>query len=231
MSIQESNIAIDEITDAAVADYLRENPGFFTSHTSLLGKLEIPHPTKGAVSLIEYQVKVLREKNERLNKKLKEMFGAARGNDKLNDRMFHLAGALIRVTSLDDTLLVIEESMYDDFEADAVAIKFFDPRNIAPESCKEYVIKKDEPRMATFENLFRAKRPLCGQLKPSQLDYLFAKQAKHIHSTALIPIGRKCEYGFVAIGSRDRKRFIPSKDITFLLHLSELLGSALQGKV
>ena len=231
MSIQKNDIALDEVSEEAVVDFLRANPGFFTEHTSLLATLDIPHPTGGAVSLIEYQVKVLRNKNEKLNQQLKEMISAARNNDKINDRMFHLAGALIRVSSLDDTLMVIEESMYDDFEADAVSIRFFDPGNKAPLNYADAAITRDDPRLAAFDSFFKAKRPLCGRLAAPQLEFLFAKQAPTIQSTALIPIGRRAEYGFVAIGSRDRRRFSASKDASYLVILSELLGSALQDKL
>jgi len=231
MSIQENNITLDEVTEESVVDFLRANPKFFAKHSSLLATLNIPHPVGDAVSLIEYQVKILRNKNEKLNSKLKEMITAARNNDKINDRMFHLCGALIRVTSLDDTLMVIEESMYDDFEADAVSIRFFDPNNKAPINYSDSIITKNDPRIVAFDNLFKVKRPLCGHLKSSQLDFLFGKQAQNVHSTALVPIGRRCDHGFIAIGSRDRKRFSTNKDTSFLTNLSELLGSALQGKL
>ena len=231
MNIQENKVEIEDITDKDVLDYLRSNPDFFHENSSLLGALDIPHPVNGAISLIERQVRVLREKNNKLNRKLKEVIGNARINDKLNERMFHLAGALIRVTSLEDTLMVIEESMYDDFEADAVAIKLYDPDMKLPVSHSQSVLLQNEAILSSFGKVIKARKPYCGSLKTLQLEFLFGKKGASIMSSALLPVGYKFEYGFVAIGSQDRKRFHQSKDTSFLSHLSELLGSALQGKI
>lgn len=231
MNIQESNLALEEITDKDVSDYLRDNPDFFLENSSLLSTLEIPHPVNGAISLIEHQVRVLRAKNDKLNRKLKEMIGNARINDKLNERMFHLAGALIRVSTLEDTLMVIEESMYDDFEADAVAIKLYDPEMKLPVSHSQSVLLQNEAILSSFGKVIKSRKPYCGSLKSLQLEFLFGSKGQSIYSNALLPVGHKFEYGFVAIGSKDRKRFHQSKDVSFLAHLSELLGSALQGKI
>ncbi|VAW79188.1 hypothetical protein MNBD_GAMMA12-416 [hydrothermal vent metagenome] len=231
MNIQENKIEVEEITDKNVINYLRTNPDFFLDNTSLLANLEVPHPVNGAISLIEHQVRVLRAKNAKLNQKLKEMIGNARINDKLNERMFHLAGALIRVTNLEDTLMVIEESMYDDFEADAVAIKLYDPDMKLPISHNQSLLIQNEAILSSFGKVIKSRKPYCGSLKNLQLEFLFGKKGKKILSNALLPVGHKFEYGFVAIGSQDRKRFHQSKDTSFLAHLSELLGSALQGKI
>jgi len=231
MNIQESKVEIEDITDKEVVDYLRSNPEFFLENSSLLAALEVPHPVNGAISLIEHQVRVLRAKNDKLNRKLKEMIGNARINDRLNERMFHLAGALIRVSSLEDTLLVIEESMYDDFEADAVAIKLYDPSEKLPVSHSQSVLLQNEAILSSFGKVIKSRKPYCGSLKSLQLEFLFGNKGQSIFSSALLPVGHKFEYGFVALGSQDRKRFHQSKDTSFLAHLAELLGSALQGKL
>ncbi len=231
MNIQESKVEVEEITEKDILEYLRDNPEFFLENTSLLTTLEVPHPVSGAISLIEHQVRVLRAKNDKLNRKLREIIGNARVNDKLNERMFHLAGALIRVSTLEDTLMVIEESMYDDFEADAVAIKLYDPGLKLPPSHSQSILLQNEAILSSFGKVIKARKPYCGSLKSLQLEFLFGKKGQKILSNALLPIGHKFEYGFVAIGSQDRKRFHQSKDTSFLAHLSELLGSALQGKI
>ena len=49
------------LEEKTVADYLRDNPEFFQNNVSLLASLQIPHAISPAVSLVEYQVKVLRD--------------------------------------------------------------------------------------------------------------------------------------------------------------------------
>ena len=46
-----------------VAAYLRAHKDFFVEHEALLADITIPHETGKAVSLVERQVVVLRERN------------------------------------------------------------------------------------------------------------------------------------------------------------------------
>ena len=60
----------EKITDGSsltaedIENYLRKNPDFFLGRPELLTELSIPHRSGEAVSLVEKQVKVLREQNE-----------------------------------------------------------------------------------------------------------------------------------------------------------------------
>ena len=50
--------------EAGIAEYLQQHPDFFERHGSVLAKLKIPHARgAAAVSLVERQVAVLRDKN------------------------------------------------------------------------------------------------------------------------------------------------------------------------
>ena len=63
------------LTAEEVADFLRQNPGFFENHVDILMNLEIPHPHGGrAVSIGERQMVAVREKAMLLEDKLRELF-------------------------------------------------------------------------------------------------------------------------------------------------------------
>ena len=49
-----------------------------------------------------------------------------------------------------------------------------------------------------------------------------------IGSVALIPLGKKSEIGFLAIGSTDENRFLPDMSMDFLLRLGDLVAEALK---
>jgi uncharacterized protein YigA (DUF484 family) len=67
--------------EEAVARYLEDHPDFFLTHGALLEGLQIPHrDSAGAVSLIERQVRVLRERNQALQDQLRELIEIAREN-------------------------------------------------------------------------------------------------------------------------------------------------------
>ena len=86
---------------------------------ALLAKLRLPHLRDAAatVSLVERQVEVLRERNQSLERKLKELVDVARANDALADRIHRLSQRLIRAHDLPATIDAVETSLREDFDA------------------------------------------------------------------------------------------------------------------
>ena len=102
MTSQARGIKQDALNDDSVADFLQTFPDFFERHSALLTKLRLPHvrDAGATVSLVERQVEVLRERNQSLERKLKELVDVARANDALADRIHRLSQRLIRAHSL-----------------------------------------------------------------------------------------------------------------------------------
>ena len=80
MTSQARGIKQEGLNDTNVADYLQTYPDFFEGDTALLAKLRLPHLRDmcATVSLVERQVEVLRERNQSLERKLKELVDVAR---------------------------------------------------------------------------------------------------------------------------------------------------------
>ena len=94
---QARGIKHEGLNDTTVAEYLQTYPDFFERNTALLAKLRLPHlrDVGATVSLVERQVEVLRERNQALERKLKELVDVARANDALADRIHRLSQRLI----------------------------------------------------------------------------------------------------------------------------------------
>ena len=73
----------EQLSEQAVHDYLAAHPDFFERHSTLLSSLHLPHASGGAVSLVERQVSVLRQKELKLQRQLRELLNVARENDTL----------------------------------------------------------------------------------------------------------------------------------------------------
>jgi len=58
------------VSEEQVAAFLSANPDFFLDHQELLANLTLPHQSGEAVSLLERQVSVLRERSYHANAKL-----------------------------------------------------------------------------------------------------------------------------------------------------------------
>src|SRR5450759_1215502 len=104
---QARGIKHDAINENSDAEYLHTYPDFFERNGPLLAKLRLPHlrDAGATVSLVERQVEVLRERNQSLERKLKELVDVARANDALADRIHRLSQRLIQARALPETIL------------------------------------------------------------------------------------------------------------------------------
>lgn len=224
---------LDSAADAerGVAEYLELNPDFFERHSHLLDRLRVPHESgSAAVSLVERQVLVLREKNRKVEAKLRELVEVARSNDALAEKIHRLACALIRAGSARQALEVLERALREDFGASHWVMVLTGPQSVELATLHQRqvrLVERDSPDLRMFDSFFESARPRCGQIRDSQRDYLFGTGTDEIGSVALVPLGRQGALGLLAIGSPDVKRFHPTMSTEFLAHIGELVSEAL----
>jgi uncharacterized protein YigA (DUF484 family) len=228
---QARGIKDEALSDVNVAEYLQTYPDFFERNGTLLTKLRLPHlrDAGATVSLVERQVEVLRERNQSLERKLKELVDVARANDALADRIHRLSQRLIQAHSLLETVNAVEASLREDFEAmHSVLVLFLDEAK--PLAATGRFLRADDPGspdIKTFDSLLQAGKPRCGQIRDAQRDYLFGKESVEIGSVALTPLGPKGALGILAIGASDAERFHPAMSTEFLSRIGELVTYAL----
>lgn len=221
----------DDLTDAQIHDYLERHPDFFERHPSLLRTLQLPHASGGTVSLVERQVSMLRQKDLKLERKLKELIEVARANDLLAAKIHQLSLQLVSASGLNGTIVAIEEAVRAGFGADqAVLVLFGDPDAFDDIAAGRFfrVVNQNDPSLKPFATFLKGNGPRCGRIRDSQMDFLFHADAEEIGSVALIPLGTKAEIGFVAIGSGDAERFHPGMSIDFLARVGDLVAAALK---
>ena len=203
-----------------IAEYIIAHPDFFTRHPDALAAIDIPHPTGDAVSLVERQVRTLREQSQNYRGQLEELVSVARENDALAKRLHRLTRALIETRSFDEVLNTLQDELRDQFKADSVEMKLFASEQIEAHA--------HEPGPALFSDFLERARTNCGQLDKAQLEYLFGPQAGETGSAALIPLTAPPLAGVLAIGSRDPERFHEGKSVDFLQRLAEVVSATLQ---
>jgi uncharacterized protein YigA (DUF484 family) len=224
-------VEIAEIDEAAVASYLTATPEFFDRHAQLLAKIRLPDSRGGpsTVSLLERQVEVLRERNRQLERKVKDFVDVARENDALGTRVLAFARKLIAAKDQASAIGVIESALREDFGAGQSVLVLTAAR--APQGVTESrflrIVPAEAPGLRSFDNLFTAGKPRCGQLRDSQREFLFGGDAGEIGSVALVPLGGKDGHGLLACGSHDSQRFNPTMSTDFLAHIGELIAAAL----
>jgi len=224
-------VEIAEVDEAAVASYLAATPEFFDRHAQLLAKIRLPDARSGAstVSLLERQVEVLRERNRELERKVKDFVEVARENDVLGTRVLAMARRLIAAKDHACAVAAIESVLREEFGAGQSVLVLTAGR--APQGLAESrflrIVPAEAPELRSFDTLFNAGKPRCGQLRDSQREFLFGGDAGEIGSVALVPLGGKAGLGLLACGSHDSQRFNPTMSTEFLAHIGDLIAAAL----
>jgi uncharacterized protein YigA (DUF484 family) len=198
--------------------------------SSILTKLKLSHNRGTAtVSLIERQVAALRDKNQNLESRLRELIEVARSNDVLATKIHRLACRLIRARDAETVLDSLETSLREDFGASEWLIVLSDDQQSALKTLSSRhlrVVASNAPELKMFETLFESGRPRCGQIRDSQRDFLFGPNNIEIGSAALVPLGPQPHNGLLAIGSPDAERFHPAMSTEFLARIGELVSEA-----
>jgi hypothetical protein len=194
----------------SVKEYLQKHPDFFDDHPQLLETLSVPHaPTGGAVSLVERQVKVLRERQAASRERLAELVRVARDNEALTGRVHQLAVRLLHARTAAEVEAQVTASMHEDFAVTPVRLL------------------REAPQTAGLDTVWSAGRPRCGHFAEAQRAALFGAEATELRSMAIIPLGAGAARGALVLGSRDADRFNPGVSTDFLVRIGELVAAAL----
>jgi uncharacterized protein YigA (DUF484 family) len=230
-TVERAKTDIAENNEDGIADYLQAHPDFFERYTGLLATLQLPHSTGGAaISLVERQVAVLRQQNQNLEQKLRDLVEVARGNDVLAEKIHSLALQLFSANGHDEIVDVLERQLLIAFGADQAMLVLFDDAGTAADYDGRFLrqIKRDDAALGPFKTFLKASTARCGTVRDTQRDFLFGTDNIEIGSVALIPLGPKSDLGFLAIGSHSADHFHPGKSIDFLTRLGELVACVLK---
>ena len=229
-----ARVATASFAEQEIADYLSANPDFFDRHARLLSDLTISHEIGGdAVSLVERQVSLLRQRSAELEKQLKQLVGVAKLNDAIVEKIHRLALRLLATASFEERLELLENGLREDFLAERAVLVLFEAASELPVGSQAFVrlVDRNDPALQPFATFLKSGRPRCGLIRDLQKSFLFAGHETEIGSAALVPLGQGAELGFLVIGSADKDYFHPGKSMDLLARLGELVAVALTGRL
>lgn len=219
------------VAEDQIAEHLAAHPEFFERHPSVLARLQLPHQRgSAAISLVERQVLVLREKHTALEQKLRELIENGRANDAIADRMHRLTRRLLRARDFNAAIAGLETSLREDFGASRWVILLVEPslgELASRASAHLRVVPRGSPELKIFETFFESARPRSGQIRDTQRDYLFGADGSQVGSTVLIPLGDRASLGLLAIASHDTERYLPTMSTDFLVRIGEIVSEAI----
>ena len=213
-----NDIAATGLDDQAVTDYLRTHPDFFARHPALLGELELPHETGSAISLIERQVGILRERNMSMRRRLNDLLQAARDNDTLFAKTRSLTLSLLDITGWHELNEVLATNMLIDFEADFVCCHLRGATlNL------DHII--GHPQVLPSDRFVSGGNAGCVALREEEMQALFPQQdARTPGSVVFIPFVEHAVQGCLTVGSRDIGRFSADMETLFVRYIGDVLA-------
>jgi uncharacterized protein len=223
------NSARDNLDPDSVAAFLRRKPDFLLAFPDLATSLRLPAEQRTNVSsLANYQLEVLREKNQQLSGRLNQLIQIAQDNELLMQRVHLLSLRLLKAKSLAQLVQQIAASLQEDFHTDLIQLILLDPPELDPHFTAQAswlrAVREDLPELALFSDVIKHRAPLCGRLKPEKLDFLFGARASEVASAVLMPLD---PVALLAIGSNDANRFHPGMGTAFLEMMAELIRTAI----
>jgi uncharacterized protein YigA (DUF484 family) len=205
-----------------VAAYLRLHPEFFIDHDELIPELRIPHQRGDTVSLVERQVKLLRERNIEMRQRLSQLMDVARDNDRLFDKSRRLVLDLLDAGSLEEVVGCVEDSLRREFKVPFVGLIVFSDSPLPVGRSVSY-----GEAQQSIGGLLSGGKTICGVLREHELRFLFGDQAAAVGSAAVVALSHQGQHGVLAVGSPDAQHYKSSLGTLFLSHIAEVLARVL----
>ena len=204
-------MAID-LNPKDVEAFLRAHPDFLQDRPGLLAVLNLPHGGEGAVSLVERQVSVLRQRDIVSRQQIDALSDIGRENDRLLEATRRTVLALLSGTNRQELVQIWLVQLTNTFEAELGALVWItgEPNSNRAESVASKLIRQGDS--------------FSGVLRPEEMKALFTSDASE-GSAALSPIRNSSDIlGVLAVGAKDSKRYRPQDGTIFLDYLAEVIG-------
>jgi len=217
-------IAADPI-DKVVREFLRDNPTFLDENTDILETMVLPHNSGKAVSLVERQVGVLRDRNSEMRSRLDNMLQTAKDNDLLFEKTKRLVLNLLEAKTLGALVEAVYDSLGKDYGIEFYSLTLFgDDKKLPRTMARVASTEKANERVGT---LIGANRAVCGILREDEMVFLFGERGRQVGSVAAVPLRYDSLYGILAVGNSDPNFYKSSMGTLFLSYIAEILNRVL----
>jgi uncharacterized protein YigA (DUF484 family) len=204
------------LEDQLVYQYLLEHPAFFQQHPELLARLRLPHAQRGAVSLVERQLEMQRERIRGLEEDITRLMSIARANEHIFFALNQLHLDLLAARQKTDIRLALSAFANKMPQVHACNLIEFSHEAMGQQFSSLQLV---------LQNRLQGRHYYFGRLNREEMATLFPP---HIHSVALLQISAADEpIALLAFGSQLDDHFQPSMDTLFLDHIAKLLALVL----
>jgi len=221
---------IQGITEADIANYLANTPGFFERHAELLGSVQLTSPHgQRAVSLQERQMEMLRDKIRGLEGKIIEMIRYGQDNVSIADRLHRWTRSLMLTPQAADLPDVLVRGLMHQFMIPQAGIRVWGAAaSFATHDFAQPV--GDDIKLFTGSLTL----PYCGVNSGFEAAQ-WLEDPTGAKSMALIPLRTDATaeapaagaFGLLVLASPDATRYTADMGTEFLARIGEIASAAL----
>ena len=214
------------LNDRAVSDYLRQNPDFFIRNARQTEQMIVPHPVRGTVSLVEWQLGRQRNHIQQLEEEITLLMEQASANQQLFEHLLTLQTTLSSASSLHDMLNRLHRWARGLGLAGANIRLFSEQWRIgAPSDFTQLALSRQLFEPIRIQRLGKEQHYL-GHLNGPEL-LLLLPQAQAVGSVAMSLLGDHGDLGVVIFSSRDPYHYQSGQGTTLLHYLARMLPTLL----
>ncbi len=202
-----------EISAKEVELYLLKNTDFFLTRESIVSELNFKHSPGKAESLLERQVRKLRNEQKDLLDSLSVFLSNASENEDLFSKSKALVLKVVTAEDEDALIQLMPKSLKKIFDVDAAYLKFF--TNSEMNSLEE----------RTGMN-FSVGETKYGSFATEKIQILFGDDS--IKSIVISVFKNKNKIGLLLIGSKDKTRYLGDEDTTFIEFIRDIAEAKLK---
>lgn len=214
------------LTDELVSEFLLNNPDFFIRNALQVEQMHVPHPVRGSVSLVEWQLGRQRNHIQQLEEEITLLMEQATTNEILFTRLINLQCELVQADSLQNLLDRLLQWARSLGLADVTIRLFSDKWHLgAPSDFTRLAIPRSAFEPMRIQRL-RGQNQYLGTLNGPEI-LLLMPEAKMVGSVALSLLGKRGDLGMVIFTSRDPQHYQQGMGTLILDQLSILLPGLL----
>jgi uncharacterized protein YigA (DUF484 family) len=207
-----------ELNDEIVREYLKNHDDFLQRNPDMLDYLHVSHASGSAISLVEKQASVMRERNMDMRQRLKTLTANARDNDMLYEQTRALVLKLLEADSTESLYSIFMASMATDFRVEHASMILYGEHS----SNEGWRVETQDTVKTQIGSLFRGHKAVCGALRKEELNFLFP-EGSGVGSAALVPLSNTEQLGLIAVGSSDANYYNSKVGTLFLSHIADVI--------
>jgi hypothetical protein len=202
-----------------VEQYLRNHPAFLRHRPDLLSELELPHGDTGAVSLVERQVSLLRERNIDSRQRLALLQQTASANDALFEATRAMSLDVLSIRSVPALSKDVPQLLKKYFRIDFAALLWLADTPAALQGTSQATPEVCDK----VGGLLRRHHALSGTFRDDEMSTLFGAPAI-TGSAAVAPLLLQDKLiGALAVGSKDPHRYQSDDGTLFLQYVADII--------